>query len=178
MAITNRTPWLRFVFVAMFVTIVLTSLIVGWIRTESLTAKLFVAGFFLFCGVLFTYSTINDWLQDRRLRRLLKDREVIDPETFGTRYFGDLSRGAEVAAAVRRLLDEHLEFNLGGLRPEDELDYLRDWIDPLFLDELTRRLAIEPPADWSEFLQFLEPLRTIRDLVEAMARKIPESARG
>jgi hypothetical protein len=79
---------------------------------------------------------------------------------------------------VRRLLDEHLNRELGGLRPDDPLDCLQDWIDPLFVDELARKLDFPPPADWTEYCKFLEPMRTIRDLVQAVARKVSELPRA
>lgn len=37
---------------------------------------------------------------------------------------------------VRRLIEEYLKRELRGLRPDAAPDYIRDWIDPVFLDEL------------------------------------------
>jgi hypothetical protein len=72
---------------------------------------------------------------------------------------------------VRRLLDGHLSTDLGALCPDDKLDYLRDWIDPLFVDELATRSDFRPPKDWAEFHALMEPLTTVGDLVEAIARR-------
>jgi hypothetical protein len=156
---------------AAFVVVVLAALVVGWFRTEDLTARWIVAVFFSFCVLAFAYATLHDWRQARRLRQVLHGREPLTPEAFGAMYFSDLARGPEVASCLRHLLDEHLERDLGGLRPDDALDCLEDWIDPLFVDELADRLGFAPPADWDEFSEFMRPVRTVSDLIEAIARR-------
>lgn len=168
---SRKSPWWQLVFITIFVMVVLGLLIVGWFRTESLGARLFVAAFLLLCASLVAYSTIHDWRQDRRLRLMLAGRELVDPESFGTRHFSHLPRGPMVAAAVRQLLDEHLEMDLGGLRPDDKLDYLIDWIDPLFVDELATRLDFPPPKDWEEYCRLMEPLKTMGDFIAALASR-------
>lgn len=107
----NTSWWKSFLF-ATFVAVVLLSLLIGWFRTEELTTKWIVAVFFSVCLGLFAYRAIHDWLQDRRLRQLLHGREAFVSETFGTHFFSNLTRGPEVAATVRRLLEEHLEREL------------------------------------------------------------------
>jgi len=170
----QHTPWWKLVLLWSFFAAVATSLAIGWFRTEHLPTKWIVAIFFSLCGGFLIFSLIHDWRQERRLRRLLHGRESLDPETFGARFFSDVPRGPEVATAVRQLLDEHRQRELGGLRPEDPLDHLQDWIDPFFLDELARRLGFAPPENWTEFRDLIEPQKTVRDLVNALARKLTQ----
>lgn len=166
------TPWWKSFLVGVFVLVVLVALLIGFFRTDDLRARWIVGLFLAICGALFVWRMIHDWRQDRRLWRLLEGREALDPEAFGKRYFGDVPCGPKAAAAVRRLLDEHLQRPLSGLRPDDALDYLCDWVDPLFVDELLRGYDLAAPSTWPEFCAFIEPLRTVRDLVEALAEKL------
>src|SRR5688572_30293365 len=96
--------WWQSALVMAFVAAVLGLLVLGWFRTESMTARWIAGIFFAVCGGWYIYATIHDWIEDRRLRRLLQGREAVDPETFGARYFSDLPDGPKVAATVRRLL--------------------------------------------------------------------------
>lgn len=169
MSKSRSSPW-KTILTTAFLLAVFTGLLIGWLRTEDLTAR-WILGIVLIAGLLsFVYSTISDWRQDRRLHRQLAGRESLDPDTFGKRFFSNAANGPEAAAAVRRLLDEHLQEDLGGLRPEDPLDCLGDWLDPLFLDELSGRLGFRPLANWEEFRDFMQPLVTVGDLINAVAR--------
>jgi hypothetical protein len=106
----------------------------------------------------------------RRVRRLLEGRPAMDAVSFGTTYFGDISRGPEVAA-VRCRLEEHLDMNLPGLRPDDRFADLHADLDPIFLDEIGREFGFSLPENYQDCSMLASSLPTVRHLVEFVVRQ-------
>jgi hypothetical protein len=86
--------------------------------------------------------------------------------------FRDHPQGAKAAIAVRDLLQEHTGLDLSRLRPDDPLDDLRDYLDPIFFDELGQKLGFAAPANHLAFQALVSPLKTMRDLVDAVATRL------
>jgi hypothetical protein len=110
-------------------------------------------------------------LQKRRVRRFLQGRPPLAAATFGETYFRDLPRGPEVAAAVRRKIEENVGMELPGMRPDDRLDELRVELDPVFFDELAHEFGFNPPANYPDFSALAASMNSVRDVVEYVAEK-------
>ena len=117
------------------------------------------------------WSWIHDRRQERRLVNMQAGRPALDASAFAE-AFRDLKNGPQAAVAVRGLLEKHMGVSLSGLRPEDSVDAMRDYLDPIFFDELGEKLGFRVPTDYPEFSAMVTPLRTVRDLVEVVARKL------
>jgi hypothetical protein len=112
------------------------------------------------------WAAIVKW----RVRRRLAARPPLDAATFGETYFRDLPRGPEVAVAVRRRLEQYMDMDLAGLRPDDRLNDLHAEIDPMFFEGLAKEFGYPPPEDWPEFVARTSSIKTVRDLVEYVAQ--------
>jgi hypothetical protein len=111
------------------------------------------------------------WQDRRRARRHLAGRPLLDAATFGARFFSDLPRGPEIAAAVRGRLEDQLKMELPGLRPEDRFADLQAEVDPIFLDELGQEFGFSPPNNYQEFSALAPSLATVRALVEYVVQQ-------
>jgi hypothetical protein len=148
---------------------VLTLYVVGMIRADDVK-KQWIAGLFLgLVVILFVLGWFQERREERRLRRWLEGREPLGAEAFAAQ-FGDVPRGPETAAAVRSVLEQHMQRDLGGLRPDDPLTEFRDWLDPIFIDDVAEKLGVAAPADYPQFEALMSSPRTLRELIEALAR--------
>ena len=132
----------------------------------------------IFVGILFVvvvmlglWSWLHDRAQTRRLLRTQAGRSALDAASFAE-SFSDIKNGPAAAFALRQLLQEHVGVSMSGLRPEDSVDAMRDYLDPVFFDELGEKLGFRAPANYPEFSAMVTPLKTVRDLVEVVAGRL------
>jgi hypothetical protein len=130
-----------------------------------------VGAAFLLVALLALWSWMHDRLQARRLVKMQSGRPPLDANVFAE-AFRDHPQGAKAAIAVRDLLQEHTGLDLSRLRPDDPLDDLRDYLDPIFFDELGQKLGFAAPANHLEFQALVSPLKTMRDLVDVVASRL------
>jgi hypothetical protein len=156
----------RIAFLAVGLPLSVFAMFISEQRPPTLVAVLFVL--VLMLGL---WSWLHDRAQYRQLEKMQMDRAALDAPAFAE-AFRDIKNGPATAIAVRDLLQEHVEVNLSGLRPEDSVDALRDYFDPVFFDELAEKLGFRAPADSPEFSAMVTPLKTVRDLVEVVASRL------
>jgi len=156
----------RIVFVAVGLPLSVFAIFISEQRPPVLVALFF--GLFMMLGL---WSWLHDRSQHRQLEKMQRDRRALDAPAFGE-AFRDIKNGPTTAIAVRSLLQEHVEVNLSGLRPEDSVDALRDYLDPVFFDELAEKLEFRAPTNYPEYSAMVMPLKTVRDLVEVVASRL------
>ena len=108
-------------------------------------------------------------LRKRRAKALLNGRPPLDARVFATQFFGHEPYVADLAGELRTLLQEHLPFDLAGLRPHDRLFddlWLHQWnhLAPgELLDAVNTRYAVQVDPS------VLRPGSTFSDLVEQVS---------
>lgn len=120
-------------------------------------------------------GTMSQWLTATRLR----DRQQFGDEDFGKTFFAGGDR-AGTAVRIRRVLEDNLEIDLGGLRPDDKLD-----------DDLNAKISTNVDLFWQlekefridcqvENLEIFEKttsqLMTFSDLVGYVQNRIDEKS--
>jgi hypothetical protein len=171
----RRTSFER-VITSVFVVVLLGSILIGFSQTKDPWARLGFSLVALFAGGALGWGWIRETIIQYRVKKLLRPRESLDQLTFGETFFSDVPGGPELAAAVRRQLEEHMDMELSGLLPDDRLADLYAELDPVFFDELGRKFGFSPPDNYPEFAELVSSLITVRDLVEYVARKIQTEA--
>jgi 4-amino-4-deoxy-L-arabinose transferase-like glycosyltransferase len=165
-----RASWLNRIFIIALLVFVAVAVVLSYLRPER-RPPAYVSVFF---AVAFVLAVGFGWLWPalvkRRVRRLLATRQPLDAATFGETYFRELPRGPELAAAVRRRLEDFMDLDLSGLRPDDRLNDVAPELDPPFFDELAQEFGLRLPEHWPEFFAQTSSLRTVRHLVEYVAK--------
>jgi 4-amino-4-deoxy-L-arabinose transferase-like glycosyltransferase len=166
----RRAPWLTRIFMIALLVFVAVVVVLSYVRPErrppAYVSVLFAVAFVLAVG----FGWLWPVLVRRRVRRLLAARQPLDAATFGETYFRDLPRGPELAAVVRRRLEDFMGLDLSGLRPDDRLKDVAPEVDPSFFEELAQEFGYRLPEHWPEFFAQTSSVRTVRDLVEYVAQ--------
>jgi len=167
----SLTAYLSLCLVVLVFLVVAVAAVLSYLRPER-RPPTYVTVLF---AVAFAFAVVFGWLWPallrRRVRRLLAPRPPLDAAAFGETYFRDLPRGPELAAAVRRHLQPYAGIDLAGLRPDDRLNEVAPELDPLFFDDLAEELGFRLPEKYPELSAETASIRTVRDLVEYLARK-------
>ncbi|MCP4546730.1 MAG: hypothetical protein GY835_09735 [bacterium] len=101
-----------------------------------------------------------------KVTAVLATRQQFVAEEFGRHYFADNARRMTLAIKVRKMMDELLEVDLGGLHPDDglETDLLLDALDSLASVLLIQKIEEEWGLNISN--RDTVKIRTFRDLVK------------
>jgi hypothetical protein len=121
-------------------------------------------------GILLPYA---DRVEKRRIAARLREREPLTAPQFAERFFGPDMHRIELAAALRDILEEEVDIDLAGLRPDDRLDYVsRGAIssDPFLFMEIEDRLGVDTGVqDLARLEQAVQRITTFENLVDYVA---------
>jgi len=111
--------------------------------------------------------------EKRRALRHMERRVPLSDTEFGQTFFSHDRAG--IAARLRHLLQRHIVVDLSGIHPDDRLveDLRMDALDSLstveFIVDVEKEFGISLPND------IAEKMRTLRDVVDFVATKLPNS---